>query len=172
MRELFWIPLLTFLIGLALVAFFLALNVFFGGRIARTRHIAGLMPGRSFLVGVVNAIFFTAIALLLFALGDQRGRGEILGLLGIVVLIPLFISIIFGLAAMVQLTGDRLVSRLAGPWRTVVSTIVLGFACGLPFVGWFGLFPFLCLYGLGAFVLGLFYHEKIGPVEELEAATE
>jgi hypothetical protein len=172
MRELLLIPVLTFLIGLALVAFFLVMNVFFGGRITRTRQIAELMPGRSFLVGVVNAVFFTAIALLLFALGDQRRGAQIFGLIGIVVLIPLFISIIFGLAAMVRLTGDRLVSRLAEPWRTVVSTIVLTLACELPFVGWFGLFPFLCLYGLGAFVIGLFYRQKIEEVEEVEAMQE
>ena len=40
-----------------------------------------------------------------------------------------------------------------------MGTLVLGWACALPFVGWFGLLPYAGLLGLGAFIIGFFSRE-------------
>jgi hypothetical protein len=38
--------------------------------------------------------------------------------------------------------------------------VVLSFACALPVVGWFLLFPYVGFVGIGAFILGLFQREN------------
>jgi hypothetical protein len=46
----------------------------------------------------------------------------------------------------------------------------VGLACALPFIGWFGMLPFLVILSLGAFITGLFYkeHPVAMPVLETE----
>ena len=122
----------------------------------------------AFLVGLVNFIFFTAVALALFVLGDRLGGTQILGLLGLVVLLPIAVGFVFGLAGMVRLVGDKYAPEPGGEInRTVCGTAMLALACGLPFVGWFGLLPFVGLVGLGALILSL-----LGRESKIVAASE
>jgi hypothetical protein len=154
-------------IGLSLVAFFTVLGFFFPGRIARTRTMAESMMRRSFLVGLVNFAFFIAIALALIALGDSL-HSDIPNVIGLILLIPLGVGLVFGLAGMVQFVGEKLKPQASELARTAWGTVGLGLACGLPFVGWFGLLPFVGCLGLGALIISLFNRER--PVVPLEAS--
>lgn len=141
--------------SLALGAFFLVLVALFPGRIGRTQSIVEGMPGRSFVVGLVNLIFGIAVVLALLALA-QWTRLQILGVpaLGVVALVV--VAVAFGLGGLVQMIGARLLPDGSGPRRTIAATLALGWACTLPFVGWFGLLPLAAAIGTGAFILTFF----------------
>jgi hypothetical protein len=64
--------------------------------------------------GLVNFIFFAAVALALFVLGDRMEGRQNLGLSGLVGLLPIAVGIVFGLAGMVRLVGEKLRQSLAG----------------------------------------------------------
>lgn len=160
----------AFGLAVSLTAFFAVLNVFFPRRIERTRRMVEELPGRSFAIGLVNCIFFAILLAVFMALG--RGlRGDAMGLLGLIVLIPFAIGVIFGLAGLVELVGARLAAQESGLRRTAWGAVGLELACALPFVGWFGLAPFLLVLGVGAFITGLFYRQR-PAAEELSAPLD
>jgi hypothetical protein len=156
MIEILSALLIATAIAACLVAFFAVLGVFFSQRIAKIQRIAEQTPGKAFAVGLVNALFFTAISLFFFALANGAGGAQLLQMLGLLFLVIPGVGAVFGLAGLVQLTGERLFPRLEGIRRTAAGTLTLGLACSLPFAGWFGLLPFLALLGLGAFILSFF----------------
>jgi len=161
MSQILSLVLLVILLIVSLVAFFSVFELFFNRRIERTREFVETALWRSFLIGLVNFAFFTAVALALFVLGDKLGGKQILGLLGLVVLLPLVIGLVFGLAGMVRLVGEKFAPESSRSiFRTAWGAVMLALACGLPFVGWFGLLPFVGLVGLGGFILSLFNHES------------
>lgn len=136
-----------------LVALFLALGAFFPRRLERTRREADRSPGRSFLIGLVNALFLTA---LMFAL-QGRGPGVLGGALTVLAVVLAAIGVValtFGLAAMAQLAGERLFPKASPIPRAIGGSAVLILASLTPYLGWFGFFPYSALRGLGAFLLG------------------
>jgi hypothetical protein len=141
--------------SLALVAFFLVLVALFPRRIGRTQAIAEGMPGRSFVVGLVNLIFGAAVVLALVALA-QWTHIQLLGAPALAILALVVLAVAFGLGGLVQLIGTRLLPEQPGPRRTIAATLALGWACTLPFVGWFGLLPVAAAIGTGAFILTFF----------------
>ena len=141
--------------SLALVAFFLVLVALFPRRIARTQAIAEGMPGRSLIVGLVNLIFGAAVVVALLALA-QWTNVKPLGVPALLVLSLMGIAATFGLGGVAQLIGARLLPEQPGPRRTIAATLALGWACTVPFVGWFGLLPFAVALGMGAFILSFF----------------
>jgi hypothetical protein len=141
--------------SLALVAFFLVLVALFPRRLSRTQAIVESLPGRAFVVGLVNLIFGSAVVVALLALGQWTSL-QILGLPALAVLALLTAAVAFGLGGVVQLIGSRLLPDQTGPRRTTVAALVLGWACTLPFVGWFGVLPLAAALGLGAFILTFF----------------
>jgi len=159
MLEAFY--LLTIVLGiiLSLAAFFVVMQVFFPERIEKTRRMLDTLPGRAFLVGLVNFVFFAAIAITFFALGNWTGIG-LFSLLGLITLVIPGIGMVFGLASAVLRVGASIAPQISGVRRTVLGALVLGLACGLPFVGWFGLLPYVSLLGLGAFIISFFRNGK------------
>jgi hypothetical protein len=141
--------------SLAVVALFLVVVALFPGRVSRTEAIAAAVPGRSFLVGLVNLIFGAAVILALLALA-QWTQIKIVGIPALAVLAVLVTAVVFGLGGLVQLLGARLLPERPGPRRTAVATLALGWACTLPYVGWFGVLPLAAAWGLGAFILTFF----------------
>jgi hypothetical protein len=155
-------------IGACLAAFFPVLEVFFSKRIAKTRRMLELLPARSFWIGVVNIVFALIV---LFALASLGGRllgagGKILMLLALIILVPLAIGLMMGLASVVKAVGERLLPEKGALARTIWATVALSLACALPFVGWFILLPYVCFLGMGAFVLGLFSKQAAEPIAE------
>lgn len=162
MRDFFNVLVALILGSLGLSAFFVALNTLFPYRIAKTWAAADAMPGRSLGFGVINFLFFGAIAFALFGISDQLNNDA----LRVVFLFPALVCVAllgmglsFGLAGVVQLVGQRLMPEQGGWRHTIMGTLVLGWACALPFVGWFGLLPYAGLLGLGAFIVGFFSRE-------------
>lgn len=142
-------------IGASVVALFIALRALFGELIEDTHRIAEQAPGRAFLIGLVNFLFAYGLVALLGAWAGGSGL-QFLEFLPLIILILFVIALLFGLAGMVDLVGARLFPERSG-WRKVAgSAATLTLACFTPFVGWFGLFPYLGLRGLGAFILMLF----------------
>jgi len=74
---------------------------------------------------------------------------------------------------MVRLVGDKFILDAARVFlRNVWGTLMLALACGLLFVGWFGLLPFVGPVKLGALILSLFSREsKTVPVREQRQAV-
>ncbi len=142
--------------SLSLVAFFLVVSALFPDRVARTRASAENTPGRSFVIGLVNLIFFGAVSLASFAL-NERGGGGLLAIPGLVALALLCIGVVFGLAGLAGLVGERLAPSQPAVGRTVCGVLALAWAGATPFAGWFLLLPYVSALGLGAFVLSFFY---------------
>lgn len=151
--------------NLCLVAFVLALEALFPRRLARTRALADEMPGRAFLAGAVNAVFFGAIILILFAIpSDWLGelpRLPAVGLLGLV-----SIGLSYGLAGVARLVGGRLRPRDGALRQSFWGTLALSLGSTLPVVGWFGLLPYAACLGLGAFLLSFFVRARPEPAPE------
>jgi len=158
LRLFFIIILLT----VSLAAFFLVIGTLFTQRVAKTERVITGMPGRSFGVGLVNFAFFGVIAVVLFSIAGNAGNfvKVILNIPALLITAALVIMLSFGLTGMVNLLGERILPEVVSWKRTAFGTMVLCFACALPFVGWFLLFPYVGFVGIGAFILGLFQRES------------
>lgn len=158
MNELLTITLAVALLTLNLIPFLIVLSVLFPARLAKTQANIDRMPGRAFVIGMVNFLFLLAIALLLFSLGDRVD-----GLLKVILVLPalviattLCIALSFGLGGVANTLGERL-APTQSKWRQVLwGTLLLGLGCSLPFVGWFVLFPYAGWVGVGAFIVSFF----------------
>jgi hypothetical protein len=162
LRLFFIIILLT----IALAAYFLVIGALFTSRIMKTQRVISQMPGRAFGVGFVNFLFFGVILIVLFAITDGNAN-RVSSVIRIILLIPtltltalLTAVLSLGLAGMVNILGDRIFPELDTLKRNIYGSVVLSFACALPVVGWFLLFPYVGFVGIGAFVLGLFQREN------------
>lgn len=150
MRDGAGAAILVVLGGICLTALFLILGAYFPRRVEHARKAAEGSPGRSTLIGLVNALFFIGLVLALQG-GGLEGIGQVLAiLLGALATV----AVALGLTAIVQLTGERLFAHMRPVPRTAAGSAVLILACLTPYLGWFGLFPYVVLRGLGAFLLG------------------
>lgn len=145
--------------NLLLVPLMLSLAALFPRRLTHTQILSETMPGRAFAVGLVNFLFFSAVALGFSALADAL-RVELIYLPALVVLGALTIALSFGLTAVARLIGNRLRPQDSNLRRTVWGALALSLGCTFPFVGWFVLLPYAGLLGLGAFILSFFVREQ------------
>ena len=142
-------------VGLALVALFAVGGGLFPRQLAWTRQAAETQAARSFLIGLANTIFVIALALGAAALGEATGWA-VLPIVTVLLLAVLVIGLAFGLTGMAELVGERLFPSSRPLARTAAGGAALVLACLAPYIGWFGLFPYVCLRGLGGFILGWF----------------
>jgi hypothetical protein len=138
------------LVGLSLVALFVVMGAIFPRQIADVKSRSTDMPGRSFLLGLINAVFLSVIAAAL------SGAGDIPQLLALLLFTILVVGLAFGLAGMAPLIGERLLPGSSEIRQTGWGAAIMVVASLTPFIGWFLLFPYLSFRGLGAFLLGLF----------------
>ena len=144
-----------------LAALLVLLPALLPGRVARTQQIAQNSPGRSFVIGLVNALFF-GVVIAIFVQG-----GEFAGLIAAIVLFALLAVTAVGLAGINQIVQGRLYPK-AGDVKSGLKTAVLFIAATLvPFLGWFVLAPFLLLIGLGAGIIALVRRKPKGSNESL-----
>lgn len=136
--------------ALSLVALFVAMGALFPRQIADVKSKSSDMPGRSFLLGLVNVVFLSVIAAAL------SGAGDFAQLLALLLFAILVIGLAFGLAGMAPLIGERLLPESSGVRQTGWGAAIMVVASLTPFIGWFLLFPYLSFRGIGAFLLGLF----------------
>jgi hypothetical protein len=158
LRLFFIVILLT--IGLA--AYFLVIGALFASRVNRAQRVIDQMPGRAIGVGLVNFLFFGVIAMILFSVAENANGAikVILTLPALLITTLLIILLSFGLAGMVNVVGERILPEHSSLKRSVWGSVLLTFACALPFVGWFMLFPYAGLLGFGAVILGFFQRDS------------
>ncbi len=164
MEDALRLTVIIVLLNIGLVSYFLTWRLLFPRRIAKTRAVAEGTPSRSFGVGLVNFLFFGAIAMVLLSVAD-RVENEflktVMTLPALFFLVILGIGLSFGLCGMAELVGERLAPTQTAFRRTVWGTLAISFGSSLPFVGWFILLPYVGLVGLGAFIVGFFWKEQV-----------
>lgn len=158
MDQIFGLVLLALVSGSALVALFAAVALFFPLPVERTRDLLSGSFLRSFLLGLVNFLFFGAIAALLVKLGQGAGGpvAAILTLLALLLVLALTIFLLLGLSGLTSLAGER-IGEGTSPFRRQLRGGLLLVLAGLtPFVGWYVLAPLALLTGLGAAIQAMF----------------
>ena len=162
MTEILRLSFIIILLTIALAAYFLVIGALFANRVAKTQRVMIAMPGRSFGVGLINFAFFGVIALVLFSVAGNAGDfiRFILTIPALLITSVLTIMLSFGLAGTSTLLGERIFPDQLAWKQTAWGTMILSFACALPIVGWFLLFPYAGFVGIGAFILGLFQRES------------
>lgn len=158
MNELFINFFRVLLLTITLASYFLVIHALFTERINKTQNIIHQTPGRSFGLGMVNALFFGAIGLFLLMLLDGN---RVPDLLRVILIFPTFIVWAFlfslmsiGITSMIKNLSEKIFPDL-NSWKQMLwGSAVLCFACALPFVGWFLLLPFVSFVGIGAAILG------------------
>ena len=142
------------LVGATVVALFAVMGVLFRSWVERIHELAETQARRSLLVGLVNVVSLTALTLALARIGQNADLG-ILSVINILLLAAAAIAIIFGLAGMVRLVGAHLIPAASQTRQAVWGGAAIVLACLTPYVGWFLLFPYIAMRGLGAVVLAL-----------------
>jgi hypothetical protein len=168
MNDIFNLAAAVLLGSVVLTAFFLVVGALFPRRVARTHALAGSARGRAFIVGLINFAFFGIVSFMFFVLADNMRLG-ILAFPGTVVLVLLILGLIFGLAGVVHLVGERLAPDQGPTARALCGALALSLACATPFVGWFVLLPFVGFTGLGAFILS-YLHQPTANADIVPAS--
>jgi hypothetical protein len=146
---------------ITIVAFFHIVGSLFAKSVATSRAITEEMQPRAFWLGLVNSLVLAAIVVIFFGIAE-RIRFPGIFLPGALVFLYLAVGIIFGLTGIVQLLGERLFPDLSPLRRNSYSSGLLALACLTPFVGWWGLLPYLVILSFGSFFVGQYqaYREK------------
>jgi hypothetical protein len=132
-----------------LAALLVLLPALLPGRVARAQQVAQNSPGRSFVIGLVNALFFGLVATI-FTQGGDLG-----GLIALLILLALAAVTAVGLAGINQIVQARFYAQGDGV-REGLKTAVLLIAGGLvPLLGWLVVAPILLLVGLGSGIIAL-----------------
>ncbi len=149
------VGLLLIIVGsfFSIVALLVLLIFLIPRRVARTRQVIQTAPGRSFVIGLVNALFFLVIAFA-FLQGGQGG-----GLLALIIVLALLALAAVGLAGIALLLRERIYPESAkgelGMSASVKTAVLLLLAGLLPFLGWLVLTPLVMLVALGASIIVL-----------------
>ena len=161
MTDLLRLLLIILSLTVSLAAYFLVIGALFASRVTKTQRVINQLAGRSFLVGLVNFLFFGVIAIVLFSVADNTSAAirVILTIPALLITALLTMILSFGLAGMVNVLGERILPEHSSLKKSAWGTVILAFACALPFVGWFLLFPYAGLIGFGAVILGFFQRE-------------
>jgi hypothetical protein len=152
-RNIFFVIALT----ITLSSYFLVISALFTNRVSKTQNIINQTTGRSFGLGLVNFLFFGAIAFVLLSVAENTGA-FIKGLLTIPALLILAFLIVLssvGLTSLVKVLSERIFPDLTSWKQMLWTSVILCFACALPFVGWFLLIPYILFIGIGAAILGI-----------------
>ena len=173
MNQVFPILTLAIISAVCLIALFMTLHAFFTRILERTRSVAAERASRSFLTGLVNTLFLAAVSVALAALGQSSGIALIF-VLAFLIGLMLLLGILFGITAMVLLLKERLFPGQLGNRPFALAGVTATLACLTPYVGWFGLFPYMGFRGLGAFVIALveIRRERRLAASDEEAETE
>lgn len=135
---------------IAIIALLVLCDAMLPGLLGRTRRTIAALPGRSFLVGLVNSAFFGVLSAALLAPGG--GIALIGGTLATLILA----AIALGLAATARIIGERLRPGSGDPLRQFLAGAgTLALASSAPLVGWFVILPLAALIGFGALLIAV-----------------
>jgi hypothetical protein len=135
---------------IAVVALLVLCNAMLPGLLGRTRQTIIAMPGRSFLVGLLNGAFFGVLSAALLAPGGG------IALIGGTLAALLLAFVAAGLAAAARIVGERLRPNATDPLRQFLAGAgTLSLASSVPLVGWFVVLPCAALIGFGALLIAI-----------------
>jgi hypothetical protein len=149
---------------IGLPAMLVLLTALVPGYVRRTHDVIRKWPGRSFMLGLVNFVFFLALAMLVNFAARVNGHlvsasflMTVIGAFSLFLILPLVLSV--GLLAAAGIVGDRLWQQIASKPASLVGSLALGvplmvLTLLVPILGWL-LFLGLVLAGLGAAVIAL-----------------
>lgn len=148
MGEILAVALLSILGIVTLAASLVTLSLLAPAYTGRAAATLERSPRRTFGLGLVNLLFFVALAALLSGGGD-------LGILGALLLLLLSIVALIGLGGIVAVLRARLALEEQG-WRaTAAAALLLVLTVAAPVVGWFVLGPLLIVAAVGSGILSL-----------------
>jgi len=140
---------------ICLVALFLVLGLLFPDRIEKSRWAAEGFPRRSFLIGLVNTLFLSAIIFGIIALAEAINL-ELITIIAVFLMVFYVIIFVFGLTSMVHIVGTLFAPMQHQKYQVGFGAVILLLACLTPFIGWFLLFPYIGITGVGAVIIGSF----------------
>jgi hypothetical protein len=161
--------LLVLLGGVTLIALLAALSLLLPIPVERARQKLEKSLGLSFLLGLVNIIFFSAIVGLCIYLAQLTGGGPLASipiLLGGLILAALAVLTLFGLAAMTKLLGERMGTTKSPLWSDMRGGLLLILAGLAPYIGWYVFTPAVVCVSLGAAILALFQRKTVPLLKE------
>lgn len=137
----------------------------------RARRIVSTRPWQSFLLGLVNFVFFFAIA----AVFGQATFAPLKAIAVLSLLIVLPLMTVAGLATASGVAGERVLALLTERPGTPLGTLIMGIVCLglsalLPIIGWLVL-AVLLMAGFGAALLALLRRNGTIPLESRAEAS-
>ena len=140
---------------ITLIALLILIPYLWPQRSTQASQILDKSPGRSFIIGFVNMLFFGILAIFL------SQQGDFAGLLALLLLLALLGITVLGMGGFLLLLTSRLFfqpeNELKARLKTAVLLILALFA---PILGWFIFTPLLLIFGLGAGIVALFRRQK------------
>jgi hypothetical protein len=159
------IVLLVLVGGAASIALLAAIRLLVPAAVQRASQTLDGAIGRSFLLGLVNLLFFGAVAVVLVWLaglirdswfGPAAVLSVVLVFLALVLALGLAVLSLNGLSALASLMGVRMIP-VKNAFRSDLQGGLLLVLAGLtPYAGWYIFTPFAVCAGLGASVQALF----------------
>jgi hypothetical protein len=157
--EILGLVLLVLLSGVTLIALLAAVNLILPGPVGKARQQMEAPLGRPFLLGLINLLFFGAVAVVFVWLAglirDQwQGAAAILAvvlsLLALILLLGIAVLTLNGLVALASLLGTR-IGKVKSPFRSdLQGSLLLILACATPYLGWYLFTPVIACISLGA----------------------
>jgi hypothetical protein len=159
--EMLGLVFLTLFVGVTLIAMLTAIGLLLPLSVERARQKLELNTWKSFLVGLVNLIFWLVVVILFFVWTQANGGPQILAfVIALVLLILLFAAVIVpgipALSALAQVLGARMGETKSPLRRDLRGGLLLVLACLTPYLGWFLFFPAILCTAIGAGLLALF----------------
>lgn len=158
-----------------LIALLGSFGMFLPKPVERARQKLEAAPVRSFLVGMINVLFWFVILAFWFVWTQYNGGPDIMiyvigSALGILLVIGLIIPGIPGLVALARLTGARWNGSASPLGQELRGGLILVLACLTPYIGWFILTPALLSTAIGAGLL-TFFQKKLKTHQQEEKSA-
>jgi hypothetical protein len=153
--------LFIFLGGITLIALLATIDLFLPEPVTHARQKLEAAPLRSFLVGLINLIFWFVLLVIWFEWTQFKGGPDMMPYLigtalAILLIIGLIIPGIPGVVALASLTGRRWNASASHLGQDLRGGLLLVLACLTPYVGWFILTPALLATAICAGLLTFF----------------
>ena len=159
--------------AITLVALMASVDLFLPNPVTRARQKLEAAPLRSFMVGLINMIFWLFLLVIWFEWSQYKGGPDIMPFLigtalAILLIIGLIIPGIPGVVALAGLTGRRWNASASPLGQDLRGGLLLVLACLTPYVGWFIFTPALLCTAISAGLLTFFQRSPRLPVVEEE----
>jgi hypothetical protein len=140
------------------------------GYAERTRAVIHKWPGRSFLLGFVNILFFFALAMFSEV---EFAPIALVGQCSLAIVLP--ILLVAGLLGATGVVGERVWQQISPKGASLLGSlaigiVVMGLALIMPIVGWILSVILVCI-GLGASIIALF-RRKPSQMDAAEPEVE